>query len=144
MNEDQSGENPNDRNARVIKEFRISGGTVGGDFKNSSLLLLTVTGRKTGDPITKPLVYLQDGVRWIVFASKAGAPRDPEWYKNLLCNPIVTVELGCEKFVADTTIVTGEERDRLFACQVAKYPRFGEYQNITNRTIPVIALSRRP
>jgi len=143
MNEEQLRENPSAMNERIIKEFRLSGGKVGGDFENSLLLLLTVTGRKTGSPITKPLVYLQDGVRWIVFASKAGAPRDPEWYSNLVCNPVVIVELGCEKFEADTTIVTGEERDRLFSCQVAKYPRFGEYQKKTNRTIPVVALSRR-
>ena len=122
MNEEQLRENPYDMNARIIKEFRLSDGKVGGDFENSPLLLLTVTGRKTGNPITKPLVYLQDGVRWIVFASKAGAPHDPEWYKNLVNNPVVMVELGSEKFEADTTIVIGEERDRLFAYQVAKYP----------------------
>jgi deazaflavin-dependent oxidoreductase (nitroreductase family) len=88
-------------------------------------------------------VYFQDSERILIFASKAGSPRNPDWYHNLAANPTVTVEIGNETYDANAVIVTGEERDRLYAKQVAAMPMFGEYQEKTDRVIPVISLERR-
>ena len=84
-----------DRNRRNIEEFRASGGRVGGNFEGAPLLLLTTTGAKSGQQRVNPLMYLPDGERWIVFASKGGAPSHPDWFRNLSANPTVTVEVGC-------------------------------------------------
>jgi deazaflavin-dependent oxidoreductase (nitroreductase family) len=92
-------------------------------------------------------VYLPDGERYIIFATKGGAPTNPHWYHNLVAHPEVTVEVGkgngTETFEATATVVTGEERDRLYARQVEVFPSFGDYVMKTSRVIPVIALERR-
>ena len=129
-------------NASLIEEFRANGGKVGGRFEGRPVVLLTTTGRKSGRQITTPLVYLQDGERRLIFASKAGSPTHPDWYHNLVANPTVTVEVGTEAYEARAVVVTGEERDRLYAKQVESTPIFGEYQQKTTRTIPVVALER--
>jgi deazaflavin-dependent oxidoreductase (nitroreductase family) len=129
-------------NAALIEEFRANGGRVGGRFEGRPVLLLTTTGAKSGRRLTTPLVYLQDGERRLIFASKAGAPTNPDWYHNLVANPRVTVEVGTETYEATAVVVNGEERDRLYARQVAAAPQFGEYQEKTTRVIPVIALER--
>jgi deazaflavin-dependent oxidoreductase (nitroreductase family) len=129
-------------NAALIEEFRANGGKVGGRFEGRPVLLLTTTGAKSGRPFTSPLVYLNDGGRMYIFASKAGAPSHPDWYHNLVANPTVTVEVGTEKYQAKATVITGEERDRIYAKQVEAIPTFGEYQQKTTRIIPVIALDR--
>jgi deazaflavin-dependent oxidoreductase (nitroreductase family) len=129
-------------NAALIEEFRANGGKVGGRFEGRPVVLLTTTGRKSGRRITTPLVYLQEGERRFVFASKAGSPAHPDWYLNLAANPSVTVEVGTETYDATAVVVTGEERDRIYAKQVETAPIFGEYQQRTTRTIPVIALDR--
>lgn len=129
-------------NAALIEEFRANGGKVGGRFEGRPVLLLTTTGRKSGRRITTPLVYLQDGERRLIFASKAGSPTHPDWYHNLVANPTVTVEVGTETYDANAVVLTGEERDRLYAKQVETTPIFGEYQQKTTRTIPVITLER--
>ena len=137
---------PSDRNAfneALIQEFRANGGTVGGRFEGRPVLLLTTTGAKSGRTYTTPLVYLQDGERRLIFASKAGAPTNPDWYHNLVANPTVTVEVGTERYEARAVAITGAERDRLYAKQVEAAPQFGEYQQKTSRVIPVIALERR-
>ena len=87
-------------------------------------------------------MYLPDGDRLLVFASKGGAPGNPDWYYNLLAHPQVTVEVGSEKYEATATVLTGEERDRLYAKQARLYPQFADYQTKTTRIIPVIALER--
>ena len=130
-------------NAALIEEFRANGGKVGGTFEGRPVVLLTTTGAKSGRRLTTPLVYLQEGDRRFVFASKAGAPTNPDWYHNLVANPAVTVEVGTETYEATAVVVTGEERDRLYAKQVETTPIFGEYQQKTTRVIPVIALERR-
>ncbi|HEX2513470.1 MAG TPA: nitroreductase family deazaflavin-dependent oxidoreductase [Chloroflexota bacterium] len=132
----------NERNVRVIADFRASRGAPGGREAGRPLLLLTTTGARTGQRRTTPLVYLADGERLLIFASKGGSPTNPDWYHNLVANPQVTVEVGPETYEARATVLHGEERDRLFARQVAAMPNFGEYQQKTRRTIPVIALSR--
>jgi len=132
----------NDWNAQIIEEFRANHGKVGGMFEGATLLLLTTTGAKSGRRRTNPLGYMPDGNRLLIFASKSGAPTNPDWYYNLIAHPTVTVEVGDEEFTATATVITGEERDRLFAQQAARVPQFGEYQEQTSRVIPVIALQR--
>jgi len=129
-------------NQSVIDEFRANGGKVGGPFAHANLLLLTTSGAKTGRQVTAPLMYNTDGNRVLVFGSKGGAPSHPAWYHNLRANPRVTVELGTERFAANAAVLTGEERDRLFAQHAAQNPQFAEYQQKTTRQIPVIALER--
>ncbi|HXG19584.1 MAG TPA: nitroreductase family deazaflavin-dependent oxidoreductase [Methylomirabilota bacterium] len=132
----------NDFNQQVIKEFRANQGKVGGQLANIPLLLLTMTGAKSGRTITKPLAYTRDGDRIVVIASFAGAPKNPAWYNNLVAHPEVTVELGGERFRARATVTSGEERQRLFDNQAKQMPIFTEYQKKTTRQIPVIVLTR--
>jgi deazaflavin-dependent oxidoreductase (nitroreductase family) len=129
-------------NKRVIEEFRANGGKVGGQFANAPMLLLTTTGAKSGRSYTTPLVYSKDGDRIVIIASKAGAPSNPDWYYNLLAHPVVTIELGAEKFQARAVVTSGEERERLFNNQAQMMAVFNEYRKKTTRQIPVIALER--
>src|SRR5262249_20387263 len=103
--------NPNDYNRTVIERFRANGGSVVGPWPNT-LLLLTTTGARSGQPHTTPVAYSIDGDRLIIIASKGGAPTHPDWYHNVLANPIVTVELGAERFQAHATVAEGHERER--------------------------------
>lgn len=134
--------NMNERNRMIIEEFRSNGGKAGGTFEGRPLLLITTTGAKSGKQRTNPLMYLQDGDRYVIFASKGGGPKNPDWYHNIVANPTVTLEVGTEKFQAKATITSGAERDALFARQVAAYPVFGEYEQKAPRTIPVVAFTR--
>ena len=129
-----------DFNQQVIAEFRANGGRVGGSFADASLLLLHTTGARTGAARVNPMVYLRDGERVFVFASRRGADTHPDWYFNLKANPDVRVEIGTEDLAARAVVLEGEERDRVFARQVELQPRFGEYQAKTARVIPVIEL----
>ena len=133
----------NDWNRQTIEAFRTNGGKVGGMWEGRPLLLLTSTGAKSGQRRTHPVMYLHDGDRLLVFASKGGAPTNPDWYHNLLAHPEVTVEVGDETYDAIATPLTGEERDQLYAQWAELYPQFGEYQKKTTRKIPVAALKRR-
>ena len=133
---------PNDFNTQIINEFRANAGVVGGPFKGAPMMLLTSKGAKSGKPHTTPLVYLKDGDRVVVFASMGGAPKDPQWYRNVAANPDVTVEVGTDKYEAKAIVTKGAERDELFAKQVALIPTFGEYQRKTTRVIPVVVLER--
>lgn len=132
-----------DWNRQLIEEFRANAGKVGGMWEGRPLLLLTTTGAKSGQRYTHPTMYLADGNRLLVFASKGGAPTHPDWYHNLVANPNVTVEVGPETYEATAVVLTGEERDRWYAKQSELYPQFGEYQKKTTRTIPVVALTRK-
>lgn len=132
-----------DWNRGMIEEFRANEGKVGGMWEGKPLLLLTTTGAKSGQRRTNPVMYLADGNRLLVFASKAGAPAHPDWYHNLLAHPEVTVEVGTETYEAIAAALTGEERDRLYAKQSEAFPQFADYQKKTSRKIPVIALTRR-
>jgi deazaflavin-dependent oxidoreductase (nitroreductase family) len=132
----------NDWNAAIITEFRANGGKVGGRFANAPMVLITTRGARTGKLRTNPLVCLPDGNRLVIFASKGGAPTNPDWYHNLRANPDVTVEYGTETYAARAVVIEGAERDRLFAEQVKRFPAFADYQAKITRTIPVIALER--
>lgn len=129
-------------NQSVIKEFRANQGKVGGPMEGMPVLLLTMTGAKTGRTLVRPLCYSRDGDRIVVIASYGGAPRNPPWYYNLIANPLVTVEVGTEKFRAKANEVQGPERDRLFDAQAKLMPFFVDYQRKTKRQIPVLSLTR--
>jgi deazaflavin-dependent oxidoreductase (nitroreductase family) len=129
-------------NQRVIMDFRANSGKVAGQMENLPLLLVTMTGAKSGRTITLPLAYSKDGDRIVVIASYAGAPKNPSWYHNLVAHPVVTVELGGAKYQARATVAAGAERDRLFKQQADQLPIFNEYQKKTTRRIPVIVLDR--
>ena len=130
-------------NQTIIDEFRTNGGKVSGYFANTPLLLLHTIGAKSGQQRINPVAYVSDGDRILIIASKAGADSHPDWYYNLLANPIVTVELGKENFRARATAVTeGPERDRLYALMVARNPGFAAYEEKTSRKIPAVLLER--
>lgn len=130
---------PGNYNQQVIEQFRANGGKVG---DNNRLLLLITTGAKSGQQRVSPVAYSTDGDHLIVIASKGGAPTNPDWYFNLIANPIVTVELGTETFQARATAAQGAERERLYAQHAELMPGFAEYQQKTTREIPVIILER--
>ena len=132
----------NEYNKQVIAEFRANEGKVGGQMENMPVILLTMTGAKSGRTITKPLVYTTDGERIVVIASFAGAPHHPGWYHNLVANPEVTLEIGAERFQARAEVTSGEERQRLFDAQAAQMPIFHDYQKKTSRQIPVVVFNR--
>ena len=133
---------PNERNLKVIEEFRTSASGSSTTFgSDRPIILLTTTGAKTGRRHTTPLAYLADGDRLLVFASKAGAPNHPDWYHNLVANPRVTVEVGSESFKAAAALER-RARDAIFARQAERAPQFAEYQARTTRVIPVVALTR--
>ncbi len=132
-----------DYNVAIIKEFRANQGKVGGHWKGRDLLLLTTTGRKTGRMHTTPTVYTRDGERLLVYASKGGAPEHPDWFRNLVAEPQASVEVGSERYEVTATPLEDEERDRLWAEHVARWPHFAEYQAKAGRVIPVVALVRR-
>jgi deazaflavin-dependent oxidoreductase (nitroreductase family) len=134
---------PKDWNRQTIEAFRANKGRVGGMWEGRPLLLLTTTGAKSGQRRTSPVMYLREGDRVYIFASKGGHPTNPDWYHNLLAHPEVTVEIGDESYTATAKPVTGQQRDDIYARWAKMYPQFGEYQEKTTRTIPVIELQRQ-
>lgn len=132
-----------DWNEKIIEEFRANEGRVGGNFEGAPMLLLHTTGARSGTERVNPMMYLELDGRIFVFASKAGAPTNPDWYHNLLAHPEVTVELGTETFEAAASPLRGQERDRVYGEQANRYPGFAEYQDKTTRIIPVLELIRQ-
>lgn len=132
-----------DHNTRIIEEFRTNHGRVGGNFDGAPLLLLHTTGARSGAARINPMMYLADGERYLVFASKAGSDRNPDWYYNLIANPDVQIEVGDATVAVQAIELKGEERDTFYAEQSRRYPGFGGYQRATDRVIPVVALTPR-
>ncbi len=132
-----------DFNTAIIEEFRANQGKLGGPFTGAPVLLLTTTGARSGKRRTNPVAYLPDGDRVVIFASKAGAPTNPDWYHNLRAHPDVTVEIGDETRDVRAVVLEGNERDELFARQKERMPGFADYEAKTDRVIPVIALEAR-
>ncbi len=132
---------PDDFNARIIEEFRANEGRVGDPFEGRTLLLLHHVGARTGTPRINPLMYSRDGDRYVIFASKAGAPSHPGWYHNLMANPNTTIEVGTDTIDVVASEATGDERDRLSNAQAESSPQFAEYQTKTDRVIPVVLLT---
>jgi deazaflavin-dependent oxidoreductase (nitroreductase family) len=129
-------------NQTIIDEFRANSGKVGGPFAGRTLLLLHTVGAKSGQERINPVAYVSDGDRLVIIASKGGAPVNPDWYHNILANPLVTVEVGTEKFQAQGAVASEPERTRLYNKMVEMMPGFAEYQQKTTRVIPVITLTR--
>jgi deazaflavin-dependent oxidoreductase (nitroreductase family) len=125
-----------DYNREVIDNFRAKGG----NLENRPLLLLTTRGARSGQTRVNPLAYSRDRDRYVVLASKGGAPTNPDWYHNLVANPDVTVEVGPQRVRARARVTEGAERDRLFKAHASRMPNFNEYQHKTSRPIPVIVL----
>jgi len=132
--------NYNDWNAQVIAEFRKNHGKVGGNFEGAPLLLLHTIGRRSGKPRVNPVMYLKDGDRYFVFASKAGADSHPDWFRNLQEQPDVRIEVGDQTIDVHAEEIRGQERNRLYERQASVYSGFADYQRKTKRVIPVVAL----
>jgi deazaflavin-dependent oxidoreductase (nitroreductase family) len=125
-------------NRKVIEEFRAAGRTAHG----RPMLLLTTTGARTGRTHTAPMMFIPHGDSRLVVASNAGAPKHPDWFRNLVAHPRVTVEVEGEEYTATAVVPRGAERDRIFASVVEQYPFFGDHQAKVVRTIPVVVLQR--
>jgi deazaflavin-dependent oxidoreductase (nitroreductase family) len=126
-----------------VRRYRETGGEVGHIWKEgSTILLLTTIGRKTGEPRTKPLIYAEDGDRYVIVASRGGAPKHPSWYENLAQNPEVEVQVLDEVFPARARTALGEERERLWRKANEVWPHYDEYAEKTEREIPVVVLER--
>ena len=131
----------NDWNKKTIDEFRANGGKVGGPFEGRTLLLLHTTGAKSRQERINPVAYVKDGDRFVVIASKGGAPTNPDWYYNVVANPELTVEVGTETFRVHATVAQEPERTRIYDKMVEMMPGFDDYRKKTTRVIPVIVLT---
>ncbi len=132
----------NNFNQQVIQEFRANGGKVGGPFEGAPMLLLHTTGARSGQERVNPLMYQPVGDAWAIFASKGGAPTNPDWYHNVVANPEVSIEVGTETVAARARITQGAERDEIWTRQKTNVPQFAEYEANTDREIPVVVIER--
>ena len=126
-----------------VRVYRETAGERGYHWRGTTILLLTTTGRTSGEPRTMPLIHRTDGDRWIVVASKGGWPENPRWFENLMANPDATIEVKGEEVPVRATTATGEERSRLWSLMTEVWPAYDDYQARTEREIPVVVLSRR-
>ena len=131
----------NDRNQRIIDEFHANDGKVGGRFEGKTLLLLHTIGAKSGQERVNPVAYVKDDGRYVVIASKGGAPTNPDWYYNLVANPDAKIEVGTETFPVHAEVMEDPERTRLYNKMVEMMPGFNDYRNKTTRKIPVFVLT---
>lgn len=133
----------NDWNDTLIAEFRANQGRVGGNFEGAPLLLLHTTGARSGQERIRPVMYQAVGDAYAVFASKAGADTNPDWFHNLLAHPDTTVEIGAETVGVTARVLDPEEREPIREEQKRRYPGFTGYEEKTDRVIPVVLLERR-
>jgi deazaflavin-dependent oxidoreductase (nitroreductase family) len=126
-----------------VAVYRETGGERGYDWRGTTILLLTTEGRSTGESRTTPLIHRTDGDRWVVVASKGGAPANPSWFENLRANPEVTIQVRDEEIPVRASVASGEERSRLWTLMAEVWPAYDEYQARTDREIPVVVLTRR-
>jgi deazaflavin-dependent oxidoreductase (nitroreductase family) len=138
----EDNELSDDPNANIINEFRTNKGVVGGGFAGIPLLLLHHTGAKSGKARVNPVMYNTEGGDLVVFASKGGAPSDPDWFRNLLANPKTEIEVGMDTFPVTARVAEAGERDRIWERQKREYPQFAEYEKKADRQIPVVILTR--
>ena len=124
------------------QDIRTNGRPTEGPMAGRPLMILTTAGARTGEPREALVTYTRDGDRYVIAASKSGAPTNPHWYHNILANPLVTVETDGEKFQARATVASGDERTRLWDQHAEQRPEFRDYPTKTNRLIPVITLER--
>ena len=126
-----------------VRVYRETDGTRGYHWRGTTILLLTTTGRSSGEERTTPLIHRTDNGRWIVIASKGGAPEHPAWYRNLQADPEATIQVEGDVVPVVATTAEGEERSRLWAMMTEVWPAYDEYQTKTDREIPVVVLSPR-
>ncbi|GAB3833726.1 nitroreductase family deazaflavin-dependent oxidoreductase [Dactylosporangium cerinum] len=129
-----------DWNDKIIEEFRANEGRVGGNFEGAPLLLLHTVGARTGQERVHPVMYQKVDAGYAVFASKGGAPTNPDWYHNILAQPQVQAEIGTGTVKLAARVAEGEERERIWTAQKAAYPGFADYESKTSRQIPVVVL----
>ncbi|MGH9065198.1 MAG: nitroreductase family deazaflavin-dependent oxidoreductase [Acidimicrobiales bacterium] len=134
-----------DWNDGIIEEFRAHEGKVGGQFQGAPMILVHHRGRRSGTERVNPVMYQPVGRDFGVFASKGGAPTNPDWYLNLLAHPRTTVEVGTDTVEVEARDLTGAERDEIWEEQKRAYPGFADYEEKARgvRTIPVVLLERR-
>ena len=134
----------NDFNQQVVDEFRANDGKVGGPFRGLPLVLVHHTGAKSGIERVNPLAYQRIGDDSVaIFASKGGAPTNPDWYYNLVANPNASIEIGTERYDVTARLATGEERERIWEAQKKAVPNFAEYETTSGgREIPVVVLDK--
>jgi deazaflavin-dependent oxidoreductase (nitroreductase family) len=125
-----------------VARYRETAGEDGHDWQGTKTLLLTTTGRRSGEPRELPLIYGRHGDDYVVVASKGGAPVHPGWYLNLEANPEVEVQVGAERFRARARTATAEERPELWRIMTAEWPAYDQYQTKTDREIPVVVITR--
>jgi deazaflavin-dependent oxidoreductase (nitroreductase family) len=129
--------------AEHVRVYRETGGERGYNWRGTTILLLTTTGRKSGEPRTTPLIHRVDGDRWVIIASKGGAPDHPAWFKNLQASPDATIEVQADTVPVTASIAEGEERSRLWTQMNEVWPDYDTYQGKTDREIPVVVLTPR-
>ena len=129
--------------AEHVRVYRETGGEQGYHWRGTTILLLSTRGRVSGEERTTPLIHRLDGGRWVVVASKGGAPNNPSWFENLIAHPDAEIEVPGERIPVRASVVEGEERSRLWALMREVWPAYDDYQARTEREIPVVALSRR-
>jgi deazaflavin-dependent oxidoreductase (nitroreductase family) len=129
-----------DWNDKIINEFRDNGGKVGGQFAGAPLLLLHTLGARSGQARVNPVMYQTVNGGFAVFASKGGAPTNPDWYHNLLAHPRVRAEIGTDTIDLVARVAGSDERERIWSAQKAAYPGFADYERKTAREIPVVIL----
>jgi deazaflavin-dependent oxidoreductase (nitroreductase family) len=140
MNEDLEG--LNEFNRAIVEEFRANGGKVGGGFEGAPMVVLHTTGAKSGKERISPLVYQPVGDAWAIFASKGGAPDNPDWFHNVVAHPDAEIEVGTERIAVKARVLEGDEREPIWSKQKELMPGFAEYEQKTDRTIPVVLLER--
>ncbi len=126
-----------------VRVYRETDGERGYHWRGTTILLLTTTGRRSGEPRTTPLIHRTDGDRWVVVASKGGAPENPSWFENLTANPDARIQIPGEEVPVRADVAAGEERSRLWSLMAEVWPAYDDYQARTEREIPVVVLSRR-
>lgn len=131
---------PSDWNTQIIEEFRANGGKVGGGFEGTPLLLLHTTGARTGREHVTPVMYRQLDDGYAVFASKAGAPTNPDWYRNLVAHPQVQAEIGTKTVPLTARVADPTEREPIWVAHKTENPGFADYESKTTRQIPVVIL----
>jgi len=131
-----------DWNAKIIEEFRANDGVVGGPFEGAPLLLLHSTGARSGQERVNPMMCRAVGDSFAVFASKAGADTNPDWYHNLVAHPEASIEVGTETLEVTARVLDEAEREPIWQAQKAEYPGFADYEAKTTRVIPVVMLDR--
>lgn len=129
-----------DFNTQIIEDFRANQGNVGGIFEGKPVLLLHHKGAKTGTERVSPLMYQKVDGGYAIFASKGGAPDNPDWFHNIKANPETEIEVGADRVTVKARIVDGDERETIWERQKSEFPQFAEYEANTDRTIPVIVL----